>query len=92
MKDQIRIDITVEGDRVDPNGQKIDVPLGATVVLTVTSDTDDEIHAHTGDGDGYTLAAPAGDTVTGQFKVDSPGSFEVESHHSGKIIVILIVR
>ena len=66
--------------------------LSATVVLTVTSDTDDEIHAHLGDGNDYTLQAPAGDTVTGQFTVESSGSFEVESHESGKIIVILIVR
>lgn len=88
----MRIDITVTGDKVEPSGKKIDVPLGATVVLEVTSDTDDEIHAHTGDGDGYSLDAPAGETVTGQFTADSRGSFEVESHHSGKIIVILNVR
>ena len=30
--------------------------------------------------------------ATGRFTVDWPGSFEVESHHLEKIIVILNVR
>ena len=64
---------------------------GQTVKLTVTSDSDDEIHAHTG-GDGYELDVPAGRTTTGRFTLDSPGSFEVESHHLEKVIVILNAR
>ena len=45
------IDITIADGKVDPNGRKVDVPLGATVVLNVTSDIDDEIHAHLGNDD-----------------------------------------
>ena len=59
--------------------------------MNVTSDEDDEIHAHT-DGDGYELEVQAGKPAKGSFTIDSPGSFEVESHHLGKIIVILNAR
>jgi hypothetical protein len=60
-------------------------------VLNVTSDTDDEIHAHTG-GDGYEMQVSAGKKATGSFTLTSPGSFEVESHHLEKTIVILNAR
>jgi hypothetical protein len=57
----------------------------------VTSDEDDEIHAHT-PGDGYELEVSAGKKVTGSFTITSPGSYEVESHHLEKTIVILNAR
>jgi hypothetical protein len=82
------LDITIAAGKVSPNGQKITAKVGQQVVLHVTSDQDDEIHAHTG-GDGYELEVPAGKPTTGSFTLTSPGSFEVESHHLGKTIVIL---
>ena len=88
---ELTIDITIAGGKVDPNGKKIDVTVGTTVVFNVTSDMDDEIHAHTG-GDGYELEVAAGKPTTGSVTVTSPGSFEVESHHLEKIIVILNAR
>ena len=65
--------------------------MGQEVILNVTSDIDDEIHAHLGEN-GYQLAVRAGRPATGSFTLDSPGSFEVESHHLEKIIVILNAR
>ena len=35
---------------------------------------------------------PAGKQVTGKFTLDRPGSYEVESHHLEKTIVILNAR
>jgi hypothetical protein len=49
------------------------------------------IHAHIG-GPGYELPVQAGTSAKGEFTIDSPGSFEVESHHLEKIIVILNAR
>jgi hypothetical protein len=86
----LRIDITIAGGQVTPSGKKITAKVGQQVMLSVTSDAADEVHAHTG-GDGYELEVPAGKTTTGSFTLDQPGSFEVESHHLGKIIVILNV-
>lgn len=82
------IDITIAGGKVNPNGKKISAKVGQQVTLRVTSDEADEIHAHIG-GDGYELEVPTGKPTTGSFKLTSPGSFEVESHHLEKIIVIL---
>jgi type IV pilus biogenesis protein CpaD/CtpE len=88
--DAVSIDISISNGRVNPNGSKIDVKRGQTVVLNVTSDQDDEIHVHTSDG--YELEVKAGKPVRGQFVVTEPGRFEIESHHLEKIIVILNVR
>lgn len=88
---QVVIDITLsDGDQVDPNGEKVDVEQGQTVVLNVTSDRDDEIHVH---GD-IEVAVPvaANDTASKSFVAEAVGSFEVESHHPNKIIAILNVR
>jgi hypothetical protein len=87
----LTIEITIAGGRVTPNGEKIKVDVGQQVILKVSSDEDDEIHAHT-DGNGYELEVKAGEPARGSFTLDSPGSFEVESHHLGKIIVILNAR
>jgi hypothetical protein len=89
--DEVTIDITLAGGQVSPNGTKMQVRVGQQVVLNVTSDEHDEIHAHTS-GDGFTLEVPAGKKVTGWFTLTSPGSYEVEAHHLEKTIVILNAR
>ena len=90
-EDQLQLDVTIANGKVDPSGRKLDVALGTTVVLKVTSDIDDEIHAHLGDDD-FSLFVDAGRSKSGKFVVEEPGRFEVESHELGKIIVILNVR
>ena len=85
------IDITIANRQVTPSGQKLNLSRGQTVIMHVTSDMDDEIHAHTG-GDGYELEVTAGKPATGSFVASDPGSFEIESHHLEKIIAILNVR
>ena len=89
--DEVRIDVTIADGRVDPNGRKLDVEVDQPIVLYVTSDEDDEVHAHTSD-EGYTLEVKAGTKVRGEFTLTAPGSYEVESHHLGKTIVILNAR
>lgn len=86
----LTIPITIAGGQVTPNGEKMTAKVGQEVVLQVTSDEADEIHAHTG-GDGYELEVPAGTPTTGRFTPTSPGSFEIESHHLEKVIVVLNV-
>jgi hypothetical protein len=87
----LTINIMIANGKVDPSGKKIDVSVGQEVILQVTSDQDDEIHAHTG-GNGYELQVNAGQPITGTFTVPGPGSFEVESHDLEKIIAILNAR
>ena len=87
----LTIDITIANGKVEPNAEKIDVAQGTTVTLNVTSDADDEIHAHTA-GDGYEIEVKAGEPATGSFVAADTGSFEIESHHLDKVIAILNVR
>ena len=87
----LTINIEIAGGKTVPNGNKIDVRVGQRVILNVMSDTDDEIHAHLGEKD-YELAVRAGKPAKGSFTLDSRGSFEVESHHLEKTIVILNTR
>jgi hypothetical protein len=87
----LTINIEIAGGKTVPNGKKIDVRVGQRVILNVTSDIDDEIHAHLGEKS-YELVVQAGRPTKGSFTLDSPGSFEVESHHLEKIIVILNTR
>ena len=90
--DRVVVDITIADGSVTPSGEKVEVAVGQEVELNVTSDADDEIHAHTDDADGYELEVKAGVPTSGRFTLASAGSFEVESHHLEKIIVILNVR
>jgi len=87
----LTINVTITKGKTIPSGEKINVRVGQKVILNVISDTDDEIHAHIG-GAGYEMQVQAGSPAKGSFTIDSPGSFEVESHHLEKIIVILNAR
>lgn len=88
---EVTINITIKDHQVSPSGEKINLTKGQTVVMHVTSDADDEVHAHNA-GDGYELEVKAGVRATGQFVATDTGTFEVESHHLDKIIAILVVR
>jgi hypothetical protein len=77
----------VEG-RAEPPPQRIDVVLGAPVVLRVEADTPTEVHVH-----GYDRVADAapGAPACLEFVADVPGMFDVEAHpHT--LLVQLAVR
>jgi hypothetical protein len=83
------IEITIEGDTVDPNGTKVDVEANEPVILDITSDAPGEIHIHsTPEQEIEYDAGQSSHTVT----FDRPGVVEVESHTLEKVIVQLQVR
>lgn len=85
----VRLTATIADGAVDPPPDRIDVPLGADVRLTVTSDTADELHVH-----GYDVLAELrpGEPAVLRFTADDPGLFEVETHHQELVVVQLAVR
>jgi len=88
VTDQV-IEITIEGDSVDPNGTKIDVRANEPVILDITADAPGEIHIHsTPEQEIEYDAGESQHTVT----FDRPGVVEVESHTLEKVIVQLQVR
>jgi hypothetical protein len=83
------IEITIEGDTVDPNGTKVDVEANEPVILDITSDAPGEIHIHsTPEQEIEYDAGRSSHTLT----FDRPGVVEVESHTLEKVIVQLQVR
>ncbi len=83
------IDITVSGRTVTPAPTQVDLPVGQTLTLVVTSDHDDELHAH-----GFeievplTAGVPASVTLTGK----DAGVFEVETHEPALTLLTVAVR
>lgn len=68
------------------------VPLGSPVRLSMTNpDADDEFHLH-GYDLGGDVTVPAGQTLTLDFVADRAGLFEVESHVTHDVIVVLLVE
>lgn len=63
--------------RVEPAPDRVEVPLGSTVVLRAEVDTAAEIHVH-----GYDVMADAepGEPVCLEVLADTPGVFDVEAH------------
>lgn len=86
----VTIDVTLEGGKVTPNGEKINVAKGQKVIIKAVSDHDDEIHVH-GEYD-VALEVKADEPATTSFVADKVGSFEMESHHPAKVLAILNVR
>ena len=83
------IDITVKGSTVTPPPAQVDLPVGANLTLTVTSDHDDELHAHGFEVEqDITAGVPTTITLTGK----DPGVFEVELHEPALTLLTVAVR
>src|SRR6476469_957954 len=84
------IQVTFSGDRVTPNGDRIQVSVGQPVELVVKAETAGEIHVHSTPE--QELPYRAGTTTLKLKPIDKPGIIEVESHALEKTIVQLEVR
>ena len=72
------VTITVTGTKVTPAPSTVDLPVGESLTLTVTSDHADELHIHGFEVEKeLTAGTPLSVTVTGK----QPGVYEVETHH-----------
>lgn len=86
------ITLTIADGNVTPELGDVNVAPGQLITLTVTSDEDDEVHAHTG-GQGVELELTAGQPGTVDIMAPTvPGAYEVETHESGLLLFQLVVR
>ena len=80
----------VVGENSGPD-QTLTVAKGSTVrLIVVNPNEDDEIHLH-----GYDLGGgelPAGEEAIFEFVADETGTFEVESHVTGEVLMVLVVE
>jgi hypothetical protein len=86
----VSIDVTITGDTVTPNGDRVDVEHGQEVTLVVTADKAGEIHVHSTPE--QELEYDAGTTTLTIKDLDQPGVVDVESHSLDKVIVQLEVK
>ncbi|MGH8825305.1 MAG: hypothetical protein ACRDVN_12610 [Jiangellaceae bacterium] len=88
--DQVReIEVGITDGTVDTAEDSVEVAVGDTVRMTVSSDVDDEVHVH---GVDRTAELSASRPTTLEFTVDEPGVFEVETHDSHLLLFQLLVR
>ncbi len=83
------IDITVTGDSVTPNGERVEATVGEEIILRVAAEQPGELHVHATPE--VELSYPAGTTDL-PLTIEQPGVVEVESHDLGLVIVQLEVR
>ena len=86
----VSIDVTVSGDSVTPEGERVQVGVGQPVQLVVTADAPGEIHVHSSPE--QELSYDKGTSTVTIKPIDKPGIVEVESHTLEKTILQLEVR
>jgi hypothetical protein len=85
-----RIDITVTGESVTPNGDRVEVAVGQKIELVVTADAPGEIHVHSSPEQEFEYKE--GTQTFELTPIDKPSIVDVESHTLEKTIVQLEAR
>lgn len=84
------IDVTINGNDVTPNGDRVQVDAGQDVELDVTADSPGEIHVHSTPE--QELEYDEGKSQLMITNLDQPGTVDVEVHGLDKVIVQLEVH
>jgi FtsP/CotA-like multicopper oxidase with cupredoxin domain len=84
----VTIDVTVANGKVNPSGATINVKAGQTVLVKVVSDAAEELHIHGYDKE---LELSPGKPASVKFTANMKGTFEIETHKSGKLVAKLVV-
>ena len=84
-----RLDVAITGTTVTPAPAQVDLPIGSTLELVVTSDHDDELHAH---GFDVETQLKAGTPTTLRLTATEAGVYEVETHEPALTLLTVAVR
>lgn len=83
------LEVSIKGSTVTPPPAQIDLPVGQTLTLVVTSDSDNDLHAHGFEVESRLVAGtPTTVTLTGR----EPGLYEVETHEPALTLLTVAVR
>mgnify|MGYP000094201217 CR=1 FL=1 len=80
--------VTIDGDRIEPNGASIEADLGEPVVLAITSDRAGELHVHSTPEQFLEFREGSHEY---ELTFEQPGVVEVEDHDTGFVIAQLQV-
>ena len=83
------VTVTREGDSFTPNGERVELGVDQTLVLTIEADEAGELHVHSTPE--QEISYDAG-TSEHEIVIDRPGVVEVESHEPDVILLQLEVR
>ncbi|MEV0799173.1 cupredoxin domain-containing protein [Kribbella sp. NPDC050281] len=84
----VTINVTVANGKVNPSGASVKAKAGQTVLVTAVSDADEELHIHGYDKE---LELTPGKPASVKFTANMKGTFEIETHKSGKLVAKLVV-
>jgi hypothetical protein len=83
------VDVTIANGKVSAGGSSVvKARSGQTVQINAVSDVAESLHLH---GYDKTLDLKPGKKASVEFKADTKGIFEVETHESGKLVFKLQV-
>jgi hypothetical protein len=83
------VQVTIRGKNVSPAPGNVNVALGNTLRLIVTSDHNDQLHAH---GFDVEVTLTAGRPTTLDLRATTPGIYEIETHHPPLTLMHVVVR
>lgn len=81
--------VTIDGDRIEPNGATVQADLDEPVTLAITSDRAGEMHVHSSPEQYVEFRKGSGEY---ELTFERPGVVEVEDHETGFVVVQLEVR
>ena len=87
--DDVTLTVTREGDEFTPNGERVELAVDQTLVLTIDADEAGELHVHSTPE--QEIEYEAG-TSEHELVIDRPGVVEVESHEPDIVLLQLEVR
>ena len=87
--DDVALTVTREGDAFTPNGERVELAVDQTLVLTIEADEAGELHVHSTPE--QEIEYDAG-TSEHELTIDRPGVVEVESHEPDVVLLQLEVR
>lgn len=83
------IEVSIVGETVTPAPAQVDLAIGESLRIVVTSDRDNELHAHGFEAEGALRAGtPTAVTLVGK----EAGVFEVETHDPALTLLTVAVR
>ena len=87
--DSVALTVTRDGDEITPNGERVELAVDQTLVLTIDADEAGELHVHSTPE--QEIEYDAG-TSEHELVIDRPGVVEVESHEPDVVLLQLEVR
>ncbi|MBY4401881.1 hypothetical protein HQO26_11210 [Rhodococcus fascians] len=88
--DILRMNLSIDGDTVEPTNQRLDASVGQSISMSISSDITDELHVHSVPERTFEIEPGKDQLFT--FTVDVPGQVDIELHHSDRTVATLVVR